>query len=100
MRNGPAKKIIKITRYKFLLVRMNSQSREYLLFIFSDQFDYVHANFLSPENHVALFPCCLYFSKVARIKSHSLPFRDVRNMARSMSRTWPVKTGHIPDINF
>ena len=33
-----------------------------------------------------------------RIKSHSPPFRDVRNMARLMSGIWPVKTGHFPDI--
>ena len=32
------------------------------------------------------------------IKSHSPPFRNVRNMARMMSGIWPVETVHIPDI--
>ena len=44
---------------------------------------------------------CFWFTFVCmliRIKSHSPPFRDVRNMARLMSGIWPVKTGHFPDI--
>ena len=34
-----------------------------------------------------------------RIKYPSLPFFDVRYVARSMSGIWPVETGHVPDID-